>query len=171
MSKRSAIETKTAVVESSNAAEQKALHTQILRLTLADEEAREYWPQSARGLVMADRIERAFDERWFGARSVERVKLLLSNFALRYDAYPNALAVLSAWGSMDLSTRTLICHWHLQLADPIYRRFTGEMLVERRARLGDSRVITRDAVVRWVDDLAPSRWGTATLIQFASKLT
>ena len=151
-------------------AEQTALHTQILRLTLANEEARAYWPQSARELPMQERVERGFEERWFGSRSVDRVKLLLANFALRFDAFPDALAVLSRWRTMDPSTRTLICHWHLQLADPIYRQFTGELLVQRRARLGDSRSITRDSVIRWVDDLEPGRWATATLIQFANKL-
>ena len=69
---------------------------------------------------------------------------------------------------MDSGTRRLICHWHLQLADRLYREFTGEFLVDR---LSAGRVkVTRDVIVRWIDQVAPQRWTTSTRIQFARKL-
>jgi hypothetical protein len=69
---------------------------------------------------------------------------------------------------MDASARQVICHWHLQLSDPLYRRFTGTFLVERRA-LRDPKV-DRDIVLRWVKSEFPDRWSEATSVQFASKL-
>lgn len=81
----------------------------------------------------AGRAERAFSAYWFGARSQPRVELLLANMRVRFEAYPEALAVLRSWPDMDPDTRALVCHWHLQLADPLYRAFTGELLPERRA--------------------------------------
>jgi hypothetical protein len=153
-------------------AEQTEFHTRILRLALGIEESRAYWERvdpAVAALAPGERAARAFDERWFGPKSVERVKLLLANFAVRYDAYPPALAVLHRWNRMDGVTRALVCHWHLQLADPLYRRFSGEFLVARRAAPGVSE-IRRDVVVRWVEERVPGRWGASTIIQFASKL-
>jgi hypothetical protein len=92
----------------------------------------------------------------------------LLSFARRYDAFPEALVVLRHWRSMDAPTRQLVCHWHLQLSDPLYRRFTGQFLVDRR-RLRDPKV-DRDIVLRWVKSEAPGRWSEATAVQLASKL-
>jgi hypothetical protein len=86
----------------------------------------------------------------------------------RYDAYPAALEVLSHWPHMSPETRKVICHWHVQLADPVYRRFTGTFLVERRSGLRPE--VTRDLVVGWVGQQNSDRWSTSTRIQFASKL-
>src|SRR5262245_19593661 len=104
----------------------------------------------------------AFEQRWFGAKSLERVRTLLANFAARYEAYPQALAVLRRWPGMEPQVRKLICHWHLQLADPVYRRFTGRFLVERRE--GAEKAVDRDVVLRWVTRTYPDRWGAATCI-------
>ena len=69
---------------------------------------------------------------------------------------------------MNTGTRRLICHWHLQLADRLYREFTGGYLVDRA---GAGRTdVTRDLVVRWIGQRAPERWTTPTRIQFARKL-
>ena len=143
-------------------------HTRLLRLALGVEEARAYWsrvdpsvPPSARTLV-------AFEQRWFGSKTLERVKTLLRYLVHRYDAFPESLCVLRRWREMDPATRQVVCHWHLQLTDPIYRRFTGELLLERRT-LHVPR-IDRPAVARWLRQTWPSRWSEATLTQFASKL-
>src|SRR5262249_40831129 len=81
---------------------------------------------------------------------------------------PEALAVLHRWRAMDAGTRQVLCHFHLQLSDPIYRRFTGVFLVQRRG-LRDPRV-DRDAVLRWFKQMFPERWSETTCVQFASKL-
>ena len=68
---------------------------------------------------------------------------------------------------MSPDARRVICHWHLQLADPLYRAFTGDYLVTRRR---SSPWITRDLVVTWVVQQGNGRWTMPTHIQFASKL-
>jgi hypothetical protein len=144
------------------------IHTRILRLALGIEESRSYWEHVNPAVPPARRALTAFEERWFGAKSLERVRFLLANFVDRYDPFPDALAVLQRWRSMDAATRQVVCHWHLQLSDPLYRRFTGKFLVERRA-LRDPKV-DRDVAHRWVKNEFPDRWSEATTVQFASKL-
>lgn len=143
-------------------------HTRILRLALGVEESRAYWEHVDPQVPVAARAADAFEGRWFGGKSLERAKFLISAFAERYDNFPAALTVLRRWHTIDLPTRIVVCHWHVQLSDPIYRRFTGEMLVERRAHR-DARV-DRNAVLRWVKAEYPERWSEATCVQFASKL-
>jgi len=144
------------------------VHTRILRLALGIEESRSYWEHVDPSVPVADRALIAFEQRWFGSKSLERVRFLLSNLGDRYDAYPAALGVLRRWRSMEAAERQVICHWHLQLSDPLYRRFTGKFLVERRA-LRDPKV-DRDIALRWVKNEFPDRWSEATCVQFASKL-
>ena len=88
---------------------------------------------------------------------------------VRFDAFPPSLEVLHRWPHMPPDLRRLVCHWHLQLADPIYRAFTGDYLVERRN--GTRPIVTRDLVIRWLGDYAADHpWTMTTRIQFASKL-
>ena len=143
-------------------------HTRILRLALGVEESRSYWEHVDPAVPLGDRALLAFEQRWFGSKSLDRIRFLLSNFALRYDAFPDAFSVLRRWRAMDTSVRQTICHWHLQLSDPIYRRFAGQFLVERRG-LRDPKV-DRDVVLRWVKNECPERWSESTCVQFASKL-
>lgn len=149
-------------------AEATEVHTRILRLALGVEDSRSYWEHVDPAVPLADRALVAFERRWFGAKSLERVRFLLASFVDRYDAFAEALDVLRHWRSMDAVTRQVVCHWHLQLSDPLYRQFTGKFLIERRA-LGDPKV-DRDVVLRWVKNEFPHRWSEATLVQFASKL-
>lgn len=144
------------------------VHTRLIRLALGIEESRAYWEHADPMVPAAGRALLAFEQRWFGSKSLDRVRFLLANFAERYDAFPEALAVLRRWRGMDAPTRQLVCHWHLQLSDPLYRRFTGQFLVARRG-LRDPR-IDRDAVLRWVKNELPGRWAEATSVQVASKL-
>lgn len=149
-------------------AEATEIHTRILRLALGIEDSRSYWEHVDPSVPAADRPLHAFEKRWFGAKSLERTRTLVPNFADRYDRYPEALAVLRRWRTMDAPTRQMICHWHLQLTDPIYRRYTGSYLVERRG-LRDPKV-DRDSTMRWVQTEFPDRWSASTCVQFASKL-
>jgi hypothetical protein len=144
------------------------IHTGILRLALGVEDSRSYWEQVDRSIPSADRALMAFEQRWFGSKSLPRVKFLVANFVARYDPFPEALATLHRWRGMDVTTRDLICHWHLQLSDPLYRRFTGEFLVEQRGLRVPK--VDRDVTLRWLKSEYPNRWGTATCVQFASKL-
>lgn len=145
--------------------EQRAYHTRILRCSLEVEHCRAYW-QHADGQTEATAPD-AFAGWWFGARSLARVEVLIADFKARFDPWPGALPVLHRWVDMPPDIRPLVCHWHVQLADRLYRDFTGELLVDRRAARGQ---ITRDLIVDWVEAQAPGRWSMTTRIQFASKL-
>ncbi len=156
------------MTDTTRLAEVTEAHTRILRLALAIEESRAYWANVDPTVPPQERNLAAFEQRWFGAKTLERVRTLLANMSARYDAYPPALSVLQRWPDVDPQTRQVLCHWHLQLTDPIYRTFTGRFLVARRDSPRPE--LDRDVVVRWVGLEYPDRWGPATQIQFASKL-
>jgi hypothetical protein len=86
----------------------------------------------------------------------------------RFDAYPEALALFRKLGTVPSKLRPFLCHVHTQLADPVYRRFTGELLPTRREQ--GLTTLDRDTVARWVDGLEAGRWGASTCIKFASNL-
>lgn len=151
----------------SHLAEIAQVHTRLLRCALEVEDSRAYWQHAEVGGERAT-AQRAFTEFWFGARSLARIHVLLANFRARFDSYRKALRVLTGWTDMDPGTRRLICHWHLQLADPMYRSFTGRFLPERHERPKPD--VTRDLAVAWVGEQAEGRWATSTRIQFGSKL-
>lgn len=141
-------------------------HTRILKCSLETDDARVYWARVEPG--DAPTAQRAFEQYWFGARSLSRVEELLRVFRARFDVFPGALETLHRWPHMAGETRTAICHWHVQLTDPLYRRFTGEFLVALRQSFRPE--IDRDTVARFVEEQAPGRWGMATRLQFGSKL-
>lgn len=147
-------------------AETAAVHTRLLKCALEVDDARAYWQHTTPGVDPSP--NEAFEAYWFGAKSLARVKVLLTNFRARYDAFPAALRALRHWRHMGPDVRTIICHWHLQLSDPLYRSFTGDYLVQRRE--GRRSDVTRDLVVAWVGEQGPGRWTMATRIQFARKL-
>ena len=142
-------------------------HTRMLRCSIEIEHSRSYW-QHMESEATADTAAIAFSNYWFGARSMPRVEILLTNFRERFDDWPPALSVLHSWTEMEAGDRRAICHWHLQLADRLYREFTGSYLVERRD--GGRADVNRDLGVRWVEQQAPERWTMSTRIQFARKL-
>ncbi len=151
-------------------AEESRVHTRLQKLALGVEESRAYWENVDPAIVVGPRALDAFEHRWFGAKSLARVRILMTDLGTRYDSFPEALSVLRLWArrGMDPSARSVLCHWHLQLADPLYRRFTSELLVRRRNMVKPG--FDRDVVIRWVAQTYPDRWGGASLVQFASKL-
>jgi hypothetical protein len=146
--------------------ESSQIHTRLLKCALEVEESRAYWQNRQDGSELL--AQEAFENYWFGAKSFPRVKVLLTNFRARYDTLPEALWVLSQWADMAPDTRKIICHWHLQFSDPLYRDFTGSYLVQARRETKKS--IVRDSVISWVGEQGPGRWTMTTRIQFASKL-
>ncbi len=152
---------------SATATECSRLHTRLLKCTLEVEHSRAYWRHSAGHPGPVD-ARTAHEQFWFGARSLGRTSILLTNFRARFDAFPGALQALRAWEPMDPLARRLLCHWHLQLSDPLYRRFTGDYLVERRQRIPVE--VSHGPVVNWVAGQDDGRWGMACRVQFASKL-
>ena len=141
------------------------VHTRLLRCALEVEDSRGCWqrvPVDGKHAI----AQRAFNEFWFGARSLARVDVLLANFRTRFDAYPKALRI-SGLDRHGPGTRRLICHWHLQLADPLYRSFTGAYLPERTGGRAGCHARPRR---RMGGRTGRAAWTMATRIQFASKL-
>jgi hypothetical protein len=149
------------------------VHTRLNRVSLAVEDSRVYWRHARPGTPATALADAAFEERWFGNRSFHRVRILLRTFAQRFDAYPDALAVLHRWQPSDPGTRRLLCHWHTQLTDPLYRRYTGELLPERwgRRQPGSRQpAVDRDVTARWLDRQTGPRWSPATALRIANGL-
>ena len=134
---------------------------------LASSDSAAYWRAPDIAGTPAERPQTAFREHWFGIKSEARVRTLLGDMALRFDAYPSALRALRAWRP-EARLAPWLCHFHTQLADPIYRRFTGDYLPSR-IELGYLNV-DRDAVARWVSETWPGRWSPATCLKFGSNL-
>lgn len=147
-------------------AEARQVHTRLLKCALQVEDSRAFWGRATEHETID--ATQAFSEYWLGAKSLARVKVLLTNFRARFLAFPPSVDVLAAWSTMPPDTRALICHWHLQLADPLYRRFSGSFLPQR---IDDGRpTVSHALVIDWVSDQGEARWTMATRRQFASKL-
>jgi hypothetical protein len=143
-------------------------HTRILRTTLATDDCYAYWQKVDTTIAPGDRARVAFEERWFGLKSDARVRTLMGDMLERFDAFPEAIELLHSLRTVPAALRPWLCHLHTALADPIYRRFTGVFLPERRA-LG-YHVVDRDQVAQWVTGLYPERWAGATASKFGSNL-
>lgn len=148
------------------AQEATAFHTRLTKAGLAAEECRAYWER--RRTQPAPNAQTAFSEYWFGAKSLLWLQRLLADMRARFEAFPESLQVLASWNQMPSSVRTTICHWHLQLADPLYRAFTGSYLPQR-CRDGHEST-SKEVVFRWIESVCPDRWQSATRKQFARKL-
>jgi hypothetical protein len=141
-------------------------HSRLTSCGLEVEEARAYWAR--RASAPKPSAQQAFEGYWFGAKSLARVEVLLLNMRARFDAFPDALAALASWRDMSADARRIVCHWHLQLSDPLYRAFTGSYLAERRDSARPS--VTLDLAVDWVTRQEGERWAMTTRVQLASKL-
>lgn len=150
------------------AAEATEIHTRILRCMLAADDCYAYWQRVDVSVPIEQRAAVAFQQRWFGVKSEARVRTLIPNMVERFDRYPEALGLLQSLGTVPAMLRPWICHLHLQLSDPIYRRFTGEYVPERRAQ-GYS-ALDRTIAARWVESVAPERWSATTSLKFASNM-
>ena len=142
-------------------------HTRMMKCTLEVEPSRSYWLACAANGGPISR-EKAFEDSVFGSKTFLRVERLMADMRHRYDAFPFALDVLGKWHPMELGDRSLICHWHTQLADPIYRTFTGEYLVQRYD--GPIGTVDNDLAARWIELEVPGRWQIPTKNKIASKM-
>jgi hypothetical protein len=149
-------------------AETTAVHTGMLRCALAADDSAAYWKRVDPSVPAEARASVAFQERWFGTKSEARVRGLLPGLMARFDAFPEALELFKELGSVPGVLRPWICHFHVQLTDPIYRRFTGRMLPARRAQ--GYTALDREEVARWLGDKEPGRWSAVTRLKFASNL-
>jgi len=147
--------------------EETTYHTRMMKCTLEVDHSRSYWRaccELGRPVATAE----AFDKAIFGSRTYPRVERLIADMRHRFDAFPSSLSVLMRWADMKPSDRSIICHLHTQLADPLYRQFTGLFLVERYESLRSS--IDRELVIDWIESVVPGRWKVPTRSKIASKM-
>lgn len=144
------------------------LHTRLLRVTLEIEPSVAYWRYADPKRSHAEKAKAALEQGWFGERSAARVRKLVDELSSRFDPFPDALEVLRGWNDMSDATKRLVCHWHVQLTDAVYRRFTGELLPELRGPEGA--IITRELVADWIESAAPGRWADSTKLKYAGNL-
>ena len=148
--------------------EETEVHTRMLRIGLAEADARVYWRYADPQMSESDKVKEAFEGRWFGSRTMARVRYLVRNFLYRFDAFPGSLQTLHRWAPTDIADRSVICHWHVQLSDPLYREFTSTFLGMRWARPAPN--IDRSAAVRWVEEKTEGRWSSSTSQRMATGL-
>ena len=131
------------------------VHTRLSKCALEVNDARAYWAHADETTVVS--AQQAFDEYWFGARSMTRVKVLLINMHARFGAFPSALAALHRWSDISPETRRTICHWHLQLTDILYRRFAGALCVPKMSSMQVKRPVGTRGGCRRVDRVVGCR--------------
>ncbi len=144
------------------------LHTRLLRVTLEIDSCVAYWSHADTQRSHAEHAKLALEQGWFGDRSPARVRKLVDELSSRFDPFPEALAVLRAWTDISDATRRLVCHWHVQLTDTVYRKFTGDLLPELRGPEGA--VLTRELVAEWIEQVAPGRWADSTKLKYGGNL-
>lgn len=148
--------------------EVREIHMRLGRVGLALEESHVYWRRGLPGVKAGSLARQAFEQRWFGNKSFARTQILLRTLAQRFDALSAAKVVLHRWCPSDLGDRRLICHWHAQFTDPLYRRFTADVLPERWALSRPT--VDRDVVLRWLQTEVPDRWSPTAEARMASGL-
>lgn len=106
--------------------EETSPHTGLLRLGLVVEQSQIFWCRAGQERDARVLAEQASRQEWFQDTSDSRSRYLVQQLSRRFP--PECRAELAR--SPDLQA-SLVCHWHLQLTDPLYRLYTGEYLMER----------------------------------------
>ena len=142
-------------------------HSRLLRCSLCVEESRAYWAHVDPTAPRASALD-AFSRSWFGAKSEAWTTELLANMRVRFDAFPASLRVLAGWRAMAPDARRVICNFHVQLTDPLYRAFSGGFLPARREALRPE--VYRQTVIQWTTEHGLARWAMKTQLQFTTRL-
>lgn len=144
--------------------EQTAPHTGLLRLGLAVEQSVAFWAQAGTEADLDALVERAHQEKWFPNSSESRNRYLVQQLARRFS--PQTRSLLAAQAELS---PPLVCHWHLQLTDPIYRLFTGSYLMSCWSSPTQS--VGLEGSVKWVSNQALTiGWRVNTIRRMASGL-
>lgn len=125
-----------------------------------------FWERSQPGEEPRRRRIRAVAENWFPQLSSARVKYVLAELEKRFPE--PSLEALRRWRPEAESQAPLVCHWHLQASDPLYREFTSRYLVEAWAQPDG---VTVPAVTDWLEQRgAQADWSPSTRRRLASGL-
>lgn len=100
-------------------------HTGLLRMGLEVDASRLFWTNASSHETSRERRVRAQAEGWYPEFSDARLRYVLAELERRFP--PATRKALQAWRPEQQSA--LVCHWHLQWSDPLYRDFTSSYLV------------------------------------------
>lgn len=141
-------------------------HTGLLRLGLAVAQSATFWRKASDDLPLKELQNLALSQDWFNV-SEARTKYLVGQLQKRF---PFPVRQALKFGR-DLERRQcqLVCHWHLQLTDPVYRRFTSEYLLSRWT--SPTTTIDLEGSEKWVKSLPMTcDWKSVTARRMASGL-
>lgn len=142
-------------------------HTGLLRLGLATAYSVAFWSRATEDLPAADIARTAEEEGWFGTMSSTRVRYVVRQLQKRFP-YP-ARKLLSFEPRAESGQDALICHWHLQLNDPLYRHYTSRYILGCWS--GPTTSVTLDGTEQWVRGRPSARdWKANTQRRLASGL-
>ena len=142
-------------------------HTGLLRLGLATTYSVAFWTRATEDLAVGEMARAAEEQHWFGEISSSRVRYVVRHLQKRFP-YP-ARELLGFQPRPDSSSDALICHWHLQLHDPLYRDYTSLYLL--RCWSGPTTSVTIDETEKWVRSRPSARdWEANTQRRMASGL-
>jgi bacteriophage exclusion system BrxA-like protein len=142
-------------------------HTGLLRLGLAVSHSVKFWSRATTDQPVDQICSAADREQWFGVLTESRLKYLVGQLQKRFP-YP-ARKLLSFRPRPEPHQNTLICHWHLQLTDPLYREYTSSFLLSCWS--GPTTSVSIDSSASWVKRQPLAReWATSTQRRMASGL-
>lgn len=141
-------------------------HTGLLRMGLEVDLSRTFWSRADVKEEARERRARAAREGWFPELSDARLRYVIAELDKRFPH--RALVALRQWRPDEVRA-PLICHWHLQWSDPLYRDFSSGFLVSAWAR-PEARVSVAD-VDQWLTQRGShDGWSLSTRRRLASGL-
>jgi hypothetical protein len=128
--------------------------------------SRAFWLRAKPDESARQRLDRARSEAWFADVSEARLRYMLLELSKRFSS--GCLEALVRWLPEPETQGPLVCHWHLQVSDPLYRDFTSGYLVRAWAGSG---VVTVSQVEDWLTQRGQhSQWSPSTRRRLASGL-
>lgn len=142
-------------------------HTGLLRMGLEVGPSMVYWQRAKENEDGLAHRQRATEEGWFPELSPARLRYLMGELEKRFPA--GTLRALKEWRPEAERQAPLVCHWHLQWSDPLYRDFTSGYLVGAWA--GPEAGVSVPAVDSWLSQRGThADWSPSTRRRLASGL-
>lgn len=142
-------------------------HTGLLRLGLAPSHSVTFWTRAKEDLSVDELCRLAAKQDWFGNLTSSRLRYLVAQLQKRFP-YP-ARELLGFQPRPEQAQDTLVCHWHLQLTDPLYRDYTSRYLIGCWS--GPTTSVSIDSSAQWVKRQPSTRkWASNTQRRMASGL-
>lgn len=142
-------------------------HTGLLRLGLALPQSMLFWQKATQDLGVPELAEQAVQESWFPELSEKRARYMIGQLQKRF---PFELRQLLGFAPrLESIQNQVLCHWILQLTDPLYRNYTAEFLLACWSR--PTTTVTVDESAEWVSrQRLCSAWQPVTVRRMASGL-